>query len=234
MALAIAAANALNDTLDVVEDRTNQPQRPLASGTLPRWMGVVVAGACAALSLLLSWRLGPLAFMAVAATLALGALYSLALKSTVLAGNALVGALSATPCVFAAWVSGTVGFPVRAAATFVALFVFAREVLKTAADHDGDALAGVRTAATRVGVRATLRLAELLFGVVAALMLIPWVTHRASDAYAIALLVGFFLPMIAVAIVLRAAVPGSAEIRVALRMSKVMWFTALVPLALLR
>lgn len=147
-------ANAFNDAHDVAIDRIAHPARPLPRGvlTLADARGAYLA--CAAIALaaaaLSSWRLGA----ATAAVLALMWAYSLVLKRSGIAGNAVAAVLASLPFLYGAaaaggWRSG-LGLVLAAAPLH-----FAREVAKDVDDAGGD-LGHRRTLPVTSGRRAAL------------------------------------------------------------------------------
>ncbi|MEX2373190.1 MAG: UbiA family prenyltransferase [Dehalococcoidia bacterium] len=84
MLLFQAAIGTTNDIVDVQEDRTRKPWKPLARGDLSRRTAVVLAASLAVGGLLLTLALPPAAWAIGASGLAAGLAYDLWLKRTVL------------------------------------------------------------------------------------------------------------------------------------------------------
>lgn len=185
-ALAVAAiggaANSLNDVLDLRIDRINRPERPLASGLLSRRTGILV------------WLIGSAVGMALSALLsnahllisgvAVGALvvYSVWFKRVILVGNVLVAALVAVSLLFGALVVDDLRH-VLFAATFAFLLTFVREVVKDAADLDGDAAFDAHTVASTYGRLAATRLAFAVSAATIALTPLPFLLAGYSTLY---------------------------------------------------
>lgn len=130
-------ANAVNDVHDVAIDRIAHPARPLPRGVLTVADARAAYLACATIALaaaaLSSWRLGA----ATVAVLALMWAYSVVLKRSGIAGNAVVALLASLPFLYGAaaaggWRSG-LGLVLAAAPLHLA-----REVAKDVDDVGGD------------------------------------------------------------------------------------------------
>jgi geranylgeranylglycerol-phosphate geranylgeranyltransferase len=144
-----------NDLRDVEADRVNKPDRPLPSGRVSRPAACTAAAILAVLVVGLASTVDGLAVLAACFTLALLVAYNVRLKSTVLLGNGLIAALSGAALGVGGYTVGDpwalfsqgTGWP----GVLVALFILAREVLKTIEDVAGDRSIGVRTVATAWG-----------------------------------------------------------------------------------
>ena len=233
MALLVAACNAYNDLQDETEDRENAPQRPLPSGALTRRQAAVFVAATMSAGLVISASLGPRGLTIALLVTAVGAFYSKALKSTVLAGNAVVGTLSGFTVVYGALAVDGVNAAVLSAGILAGLYVFFREILKTAADIDGDIRGGITTVATHFGYARAVAAARAAaaFFVVAGFVLAS-VAH-AAPTFVPAFAVVNALPTCALIIALR----GNAtqeRLRAVLRVSKVLWFMTPLSASFLR
>jgi geranylgeranylglycerol-phosphate geranylgeranyltransferase len=241
--LIVAANNVGNDLHDLTADGLQKSYRPLPSGRLSpptaRYLAVVLfAGGLAT-----AGTLGPYPALIAMGAGALGIGYSHFLKNTVLLGNAVVGLLSGITVVYGAMVvilfaHNQKSWPhlwskVGVAALFVMGFVFVREILKTIADREDDAEAGLNTVATRLGSHRALRLHALLALTFTAAMISPWVFQLAPDGYLIAITLGIILPILGVVVLLRVRADTST-LHVALGVTKLAWFSGLLALATLR
>ena len=155
-----------NDLTDQAEDRVNKPDRPLPTGVVTVRQALLVTCLLAMAALLLSARLGVLPMSIAACVLLLLHFYNQRLKGASGVGNLLIAGLAAgalLPGVVAVygwqWRPVSTLFP---AALALALFIFAREVLKTLEDRTGDSLVGKRTIALSLGMIGTVRLVALL------------------------------------------------------------------------
>lgn len=155
-----------NDLTDRVEDQVNKPDRPLPTMLVTHRQALALAIALFGAALLVSSQLGWLPLLIALGVLALLLLYNWRLKGTGGLGNGVIAGLAASallPGVVA--VQGWQWAPllqVLPAALALALFILAREIVKTLEDVVGDQIAGKQTIALRIGVPATLRLLSLL------------------------------------------------------------------------
>jgi geranylgeranylglycerol-phosphate geranylgeranyltransferase len=179
------------------------------------------------------WTLGAgLAVIAViSGTLGIG--YSYFLKDTVLLGNGIVGFLSGITVAFGGLAAGSLTQSVGIAALLVFLFVFIREILKTIADQKSDALSGVCTVATRLGTEAALRIFQTFVIVFIVTAVMPWFLHLVPDRYLCAVVLGFILPTVGLVILLTLKFTDNT-VRLVLRATKLLWFSGLLTLALLK
>lgn len=176
------AGNALNDVVDVRIDRVNRPSRPIPSGRISRKGGVAVWIAASAAGLVMSALVSiPHAVISAAAILLLIA-YSIRLKRALLAGNVVVSALVATSILFGAL---AVGFSVEAAhaAIFAFLLTFAREILKDAADEEGDRLVAARTLPIVHGRTVATRVVIAIVALTILLTPVPYLFFGYSSLY---------------------------------------------------
>jgi len=155
-----------NDLSDVVEDRINKPDRPLPTGKSTRRQAIMLALMLLVTALLLSRQLGWLALTVAALVLALLLLYNWRLKGALGLGNLLIASLAACALLPGAvavdgWQRVTF-VKLLPATTALALFILAREMLKTLEDRAGDGVAGKRTIAIQLGTAPTLRLIACL------------------------------------------------------------------------
>lgn len=168
-----AAANVINDVMDIDIDRINKPKRPLAAGALSlkdakaEWL--MLTGLGIALAALIS----PLhTSIAIGATVVLYA-YSTTFKRTVLIGNLIVAAVVSTGLIYAALVVGNlseVWFPVA----FSFFFNLGREILKDLEDTEGDKAGGAETLPLKIGTRGALWVVTLLYAGVIVLSIVPY------------------------------------------------------------
>lgn len=202
MACITAFGYISNDLADLAEDAINKPYRPLPSGRVSVAQAQGLAGCLALLGLVGAASVSLAALGIAAIVLALLTLYNAHLKATPGYGNLLIGCLAG-----AALLTGGVaaqGWPwprlvaLASPALTLALFVMAREVLKTLEDLPGDRAVGKQTFTQRHGARA----------VPALLMLLAWaVTFAAASAlrlnyswgYVMVVTLGVVLPLHAAA-----------------------------------
>jgi geranylgeranylglycerol-phosphate geranylgeranyltransferase len=232
MFFAVAAANALNDILDIDTDAIGKPNRPLPDGRLAVRSALVISGTAALTAIVSAALVGIYAMLWTVVLLALAFLYSFRVKNTVLAGNAVVAACASSPILFGSVICGG---PVVLAAIGTGLsftFMLAYETLKTIADRDSDAASGINTIAARFGARAaTLMLRSLIaLLTVGAFAAIAVSSHPL--AYFIAILVTFALPAWSAVAVLGSC-PDAKAIRVSVLFMRSAWFLGIIALWLL-
>jgi len=167
----------VNDIIDLPIDRINRPDRPLAAGR-------VSVGAAWALYLVytlvgmgLSFAINPATGLLALVTAGGLFLYSAALKRQFVLGHAMIGFMGALLFPFGGVAAGHL-LPALYSTPFIFAAFFAREVLKTVPDAEGDRANGVSNVTTRYGVLPATRLAQFLLGLVAAtlpLLRLVWV-----------------------------------------------------------
>lgn len=186
-----ASANAWNDYQDIEIDKINQPNRPLPSGQVSPELVKRYSFVLAALAVLISAFISPMAFaIALTANVVLF-IYSWKLKSTVLIGNLVVALISAMSVVFGGVAAGNAR---PTAWLFLIIFVaiLGREVLKTMADYDGDLSEDVRTISTVWGKTAARVVFYILAMAALAMMLVPYILEVYKPIYGYIILIGVF------------------------------------------
>ncbi|RIK23711.1 MAG: hypothetical protein DCC51_02705 [Anaerolineae bacterium] len=186
-----AAANAWNDYRDIDIDRINQPQRPLPSGMVSPRAALYFSIVLAVLSIGLAALINPLALIIAALTNILLYVYSVWLKSTVLLGNATIALISAMSPVFGGVAAGNPR-PSLWLGAIIFTGIFAREVLKTLADYEGDKANHIGTISTAVGPRAARTIFFFLLGATAIVMLAPYLLGHFQPIYAYIVVLGVF------------------------------------------
>jgi geranylgeranylglycerol-phosphate geranylgeranyltransferase len=226
---------ASNDYFDQAEDRINKPDRPLPAGRLPAPFAAALSGfvALSALGLaaLLGWRETVVAL----AVLALLMLYNLRLKGTAGGGNLLVATLAG--CTLVTGSVAAHGFtwgaiaPVLPPALVLALFIAAREVLKTLEDVAGDRAAHKTTLAARLGPRATVRVLAGLTLLTGLASVLPLLVQRFSWYYMLLVQGGVVGPLLFAVVHLWRQVTVR-RVRRCLRLLKASYFVGLAALLL--
>lgn len=167
-----AAGNAMNDVLDLREDRINRPDRPLPAGQLDVGPALILSSILGVGGLTAAFVAGVVpGFIAFCVLLGLAA-YNWWLKRLGLVGNLLVALIAASTFPYGAAAAGFGGrwwIP----ALFAVLYHVGRELVKGVEDTQGDQLAGVRTMALVHGDMAASRLAAALLALVAVLAPLP-------------------------------------------------------------
>ena len=223
----------INDCCDLAVDALGKPGRPLPSGRISHTAATRVAWGLAGAGLLLALLLGRSATLFALGAIALGAAYSYRLKSTLLIGNATVAVLVGMVIVFGAVMAGGATAAAWAAAAMAVCFFTAQEVLFNLEDEAQDRAAGLRTTATRLGPKGTARLLRGLMVLFMAVALLPVASGLAHGAYLAALVALTLAPVLVILFMLREPL-GDAAVARAARLSRIVWLTSFVPLALLR
>jgi geranylgeranylglycerol-phosphate geranylgeranyltransferase len=188
-ALILAAGNVFNDVLDVRTDSINMPHRPIPSGMVSMPAAVMFAVILAVMGLALSLPLGTCGIaVAVLAVVTLAA-YDIRLKGVPLAGNTAVAGLAGLAFIYGGIAGHGVGKSALPA-VFALLFHLGRELIKDAADIDGDRAAGIRTAATAWGAGPSCRLAAAALMALAVVAVGPFTFGYFGFAYFAIIAVG--------------------------------------------
>ena len=146
----------VNQITDVDIDRVNKPWLPIAAGDLSPGAARAIVAACTAIPLALALTQGAEETVAVAAGLAVGALYSLPparlKRFPVAASLCITGVRSIVVNLGVYWhFAGDIAPPVWALCLFVLPFSFAIAVLKDVPDIEGDRRFSIRTFTVRLG-----------------------------------------------------------------------------------
>ena len=230
--LVVAAANVANDRADVVEDRINRPERPIAAGRVSSRAAALLASLLAVVALGVCLPLGPGPTLAALGLTAVALAYAVRLKGVLLVGNLVVAGLSASAILFGGLVAGGATPALAIGATFVFVSILSSEWLKCLADRDGDRAAGRSTIATELPVHVVLRWHAVLVVLLIGLVLLPAVTGIAPPAFLPASLIGVVGPQLLILRRLR-GVREPAAVRPVLPLVKAAWFTGLAALLFL-
>jgi homogentisate phytyltransferase/homogentisate geranylgeranyltransferase len=184
----------VNQLTDVEIDRINKPFLPIAAGDLSPGAARVIVAACTLIPLALALTQGAIETAAVAAGLAVGALYSLPpfrlKRFPVAASLCITGVRSLVVNLGVYWhFAGEISPPVWALCLFVLPFSFAIAVLKDVPDLEGDRQFSIHTFTVRLGAQRVFHigLAALAIAYGGMIVLGPW------------LLAGYAQPVVLVA-----------------------------------
>jgi homogentisate phytyltransferase/homogentisate geranylgeranyltransferase len=185
----------VNQITDVEIDRINKPWLPIAAGelSLPGARAIVIV--CTVVPLMLAVTQGAVETVAVAAGLAVGALYSLPpfrlKRFPVAASLCITGVRSLVVNLGVYWhFAGEIAPPVWALCLFVLPFSFAIAVLKDVPDIEGDRRYSIRTFTVRLGGRRVFQigLAALALAYAGMIFVAPFALK--DDAQPVVLVVG--------------------------------------------
>ena len=159
---------ALNDLVDVENDRGRKPGKPIPAGLVGPATARIVVGAGLALGLALSALAGPAALLVALGGVAAGYVYDLRLKGTAWAWLPFAIGLPLLPVY--AWVgaTGRIPAPFGLLVPLAVLAGAALALLNGLVDVDRDRSAGVATPAVRLGPGPTRALAGCLLAIVGA------------------------------------------------------------------
>lgn len=183
MGFVVAAVNTVNDLVDASSDRVGRPTRPLPSGRVTGRGAGVLAVLCAAAAVVVVADRGAEVTRVVVGLLALGTLYSLVFKSSVLVGNAVVAMLEAGVLVLGALIADGVTAPLWVGCAALFGYLLGYEVLKTGRDLVADASVGCVTVATRWGIPPVIWLLRAILLAAAVVGVTPWVLGWAGWPY---------------------------------------------------
>jgi homogentisate phytyltransferase/homogentisate geranylgeranyltransferase len=153
----------VNQLTDVEIDRVNKPWLPIAAGDLSRGAATAIVAACTVVPLAMALTQGALETAAVAAGLAVGALYSLPplrLKRYPVAASLCITGVRSLVVNLGVYghFAQHIAPPVWALCLFVLPFSFAIAVLKDVPDLEGDRAFSIRTFTVRLGPRRVFRI----------------------------------------------------------------------------
>lgn len=222
-----------NDLSDLAEDKVNKPDRPLPRAVVTYRQATYLALCLLAAVLFLSSQLGLFPLLAAIIVIMLLLLYNWKLKGTAGLGNLLIAGLAA--CALLPGVVAVNGWQLTTitkllpAASVLALFILAREMIKTLEDVAGDQMAGKQTIALRAGVKGTLWLVAgcALLLLITIGLLVRW--HTYSISATLVMLLGVNLPLGYVVYYLGPIAPAP-RVRSALALLKGCYFIGLFAL----
>mgnify|MGYP006103085923 CR=1 FL=1 len=198
------ASNILNDVLDIHIDEINRPNRVLTSGRLQIREALLLMSILYALGIIATSYLYPMGQqIALALVLPLLVLYTPLFKRLPFIGNLVVGSIlglvflftegSLTGNVDKMWIPFCLGTSLSTI----------RELVKDAADMEGDAISDLQTFPRKYGLIATLWLLRILTICLCFGASIPWFEGWYGNYYFILLIMGIAIPsLVAVFIIL--------------------------------
>ena len=189
------ASNILNDVLDINIDKINRPNRMLPSGHLKIQEALLLMSILYALGIMASSYLHPVGQqIALALVLPLLTLYTPLFKRLPFIGNLVVGAILGLVFIFTEGaIMGNVDkmwIPFCLATTLSSV----RELVKDAADMEGDAVGDLQTFPRKYGLITTLWLLRILTITLCFSAIIPWFEGWYGNYYLFLLIGGVALP----------------------------------------
>ncbi len=223
----------INDYCDVVEDGIGKPLRPIPSGRVSRRLAGAFAWTLAATALVTSAFLGVRPLLFAIAMVGIGAAYSFRLKGTAFLGNAAVALMVSSILVYGALSVGRVTAGVWMAVIITFPYMLAQEALFNLEDEECDRLAGLRTTATFLGIDGAATFVRIVLAGTMAIALAPWLLGLVSATYLWVLTVCILAPITLMIFLLRRPLSWPAVVN-AVKLSRLVWVTSLLPLALLK
>jgi geranylgeranylglycerol-phosphate geranylgeranyltransferase len=200
VALVCGAGNALNDFLDIENDRFNHPRRPLPQGTLNPAFALIVFALFNLTAIVLGILVNPAVTATIIAGILLLIIYNLFLKRLLFWGNIVVSILGGATFLVGglsvSFASLTIFPGPIVPATFAFLFHLGRELLKDVADLKGDRLNGYRTLPSIMSPQKVQALAALILGLLILVSLLPILQNWFRPAYGIITIGLVDLPLI--------------------------------------
>jgi homogentisate phytyltransferase/homogentisate geranylgeranyltransferase len=206
----------VNQLTDVEIDRVNKPYLPIAAGDLTVRNATIIVVVCTLLPLAMALTQGAAETLAVAAALAVGAVYSLPparLKRFPLAASlciTLVRSLAVNLGVYFHF-AHDIAPPVWALCLFVLPFSFAIAVLKDVPDIEGDRAYSIRTFTVRLGADKVfaIGLSALALAYAGMIFLGPWLLK--GSVQPVVLVVGHVAAAGVLAYMANSADPGDKQ-----------------------
>jgi homogentisate phytyltransferase/homogentisate geranylgeranyltransferase len=203
----------VNQLTDVEIDRVNKPFLPIAAGDLSPAAARAIVVACTALPLAMAVTQGAVETVAVAAGLAVGALYSLPparLKRFPLAASLCITGVRSVVVNLGVYAhfAGHIAPPVWALCLFVLPFSFAIAVLKDVPDLEGDRAYSIRTFTVRLGPRRVFHIGLTALALAYGGMILAGAPLLAGDAQPAVLVAGHLGAVALLAYWARSADPG--------------------------
>lgn len=159
---ASSAGFVINDIQDVDIDRVNRPDRPIPAGLISIQQAKLIYGLLVGVSIVLALFLSVEILVTVILVNLSLFLYSVWLKEKLLIGHAIIAINGGILLVFGGLVTGSITPNIYTVPGLFFAF-FAREVLKTLPDLEGDKSHGVNNLATKYGVRVAANVSKIAF-----------------------------------------------------------------------
>ena len=197
-----AAANSLNDFIDLKIDQVNRPNRPLTTGLVKRNTALIfsvllfVGGSVTALFLS---KLA--AMITILIVLPLIISYNLKLKQLPLVGNIVIALILGLTFVFSGAVFGNIK-PMIIPCFLAFGLTLVRELVKDIEDIEGDRLAGLTTFPIIAGFNRAGKLTALFAVMIGVGALIPYMMGIYSFWYLVFLVLGVETPLVTLVVLL--------------------------------
>lgn len=170
--LITGAGNAINDYFDAGIDAVNRPDRPIPSGRITKSSAYKFSLTLFAAGIIISFFIGSsiIPFLIAIFNSFLLYFYAFSLKRKVFVGNLSVSYLTGSTFLFGGAAYGGKGIEITLILFFLSMLAtFAREIVKTVEDIEGDRLDGASTLPMKIGERPSAYVA-CIFGLLAVLL----------------------------------------------------------------
>ncbi|MCE5215173.1 MAG: UbiA family prenyltransferase [Methanobacterium sp.] len=184
--------NAINDYFDYKIDAINKPERPIPSGRISHRQAGYYAWALAVIGILLGFLINLIPGLIALTSALLMFYYAYSLKKKMLIGNLLISFLTGLSFVFGGVVVGAITVSIYLG-FYAFLTTMMREIVKDMEDVKGDEQEGANTLPIAYGMRVS--------SITAASFMI-FASLTSPILYFIGVLTIFYLPLLAVAIVI--------------------------------
>jgi geranylgeranylglycerol-phosphate geranylgeranyltransferase len=196
--LVSSAGFLINDICDVAIDRINRPDRPLPAGRVSVRFAWGLYISYNVLGILLALAVSPVLTLVTAITIAALFLYSYWLKRKLIIGHLIIASLGAFCLPYGGLAVGSL-MPTAYTMPVVFCAFFAREILKTVPDVEGDRLNKVVSIPMRFGSLFAVRFSQVIMLICAAALLTVKVFWPLNTWYLV-MIIALIWPMLFVAI----------------------------------
>ena len=222
-----AAANSINDVVDLEIDKINCPSRPIPSKHVNKNVALLFSFILFVIGAILSLQLSSSAqFISIIIAIPLMIVYSTDLKSKPLIGNIAVSLIIGLSFLFCGAAFGNIS-PMWTPGLLAFGLTLIREIIKDIADYDGDHSARYNTYPIKYGINSAVKIVAIFSFIVCLFALLPYFNNTYNFWYLIILVIGVELPIIFVVFLLI----NNPSISSAIYGSKILKFSTIMGLA---
>jgi len=222
-----AAANSINDVIDLEIDKINRPLRPIPSKNINKNRALLFSFILFLIGSILCLQLSSSAqFIGIVIAIPIMIVYSTNLKSKPLIGNITVSLIIGLSFLFCGAAFGNIT-PMWTPGLLAFGLTLIREITKDIADFDGDFSAKYNTYPIKYGIKSTVKLIAIFSCSICLFALLPYFNNTYNFWYLIILVIGVELPLIVVVFLL----VNNPSISSAIYSSKILKFSTIMGLA---
>ena len=222
-----AAANSINDVIDLETDKINRPLRPIPSKNINKNRALLFSFILFLIGSILCLQLSISAqFIGIIIAMPLMIVYSTDLKSKPLIGNIAVSVIIGLSFVFCGAAFGDTA-PMWTPGLLAFGLTLIREITKDIADFDGDRFAKHNTYPIKYGIKSAVKLIVIFSCSICLFSLLPYFSNTYNFWYLIILVIGVELPLIVVVFLL----VNNPSISSAIYSSKILKLSTIMGLA---